>query len=229
MHRRLLPCVAVTLALGSVPSAQRAPGPLYVEAGGALTGQAGPSGTESETYVAAPGGTTAGWLLAAGFQVWSHASIFGEWSTTGRMTASEPSRYFMTYEEERRDRFLTLGLRLVLPAGRTVALEPMAGLVVTFPQAWSQAVYTDPTAPRPPQPRIEHRLDAGVGPAVGCDVRIGGHRVSLVPSFHLLRSRISNGRYDDTPSAPEVDIESIYPGGYPGWTFRTSVALRLRF
>lgn len=229
MHQSIAVSVAATLVLGSVAHAQTVPGPVYVEAGAGLTAQAGPTGTTSETYVTAPGGTTAGWLLGAGYHVSSHASIFGEWSTTGWMTASEPSRYFTTYEEERLDRFLTLGLRLVIPAGRAVALEPVAGIVFTFPQAWSQAVYTDPTALRPPQPRVEHMLDTGVGPAFGCDVRIGAHRVALVPSFRLLRSRISSGHYDDTPTAPEVDIESIYPGGYPGWTFRTSVALRLRF
>ena len=51
----------------------------------------------------------------------------------------------------------------------------------------------------------------------------------LVPSVRLLRTAVSNGRYDDSSSSPRVDIGSIYPGGYPGWTLRAGAAVRVGF
>jgi len=219
----------VTLAGPHVAMAQPRGGTTYVEAGPALTMQSGPSGTESQTYVTAPGGRTVGWLLGAGVHVARHASIHAEWSTTGRMTAVEPSRYFTTYNEERRDRFLTFGVRIHIPVGHALSIEPMAGAVFTFPRASSQAVYTDPLFPRPAQPRVTHRLNVAAGPAVGCDVRLGSGAISLVPSFRILRSAVSSGRYDSAVDSPPSEIASIYPGGYPRWTTRAAVALRVQF
>jgi hypothetical protein len=144
------------------------------------------------------------------------------------MTAVEPSRYFLTYHEERRDRFLIVAVRVPLPAGRSFALEPTAGVVLTFPQASSLAEYTGPFPPPTPSPRVQHQLATGFGPAFGLDARIGGGRVAVVPSFRMLHSNVSKGQYDNLVTSPEVEIGSIYPGGYPKWTVYSSVALRVQ-
>jgi hypothetical protein len=227
MRRRIWSCLLAMLALPGTVSAQPSRATVYVQGGIALNRQAGDSGTTPETYVTAPGGTTLGWLAGGGVEIAGRASLGVEWSATGTMTATEPSRYFTTFMEERRDRLLVVEGRWRLSLSPSLAIEPMAGLVVTFPTASSRAVYTDPLFPRPEQPAIHHRLDRGVGPAFGADVRVG-RRVAVVPAVRVFRSAISGGRYDDTSDA-HVEIGSIYPGGYPTWTLRGSVALRVAF
>ena len=219
--------------MGSGPPAlaQERPGSVLFLAGVVLTDQAGPTGEVHETYVTAPGGTTSGWLLGGGVALARRVSIEAEWSRTGIMTAREPSRYNTTFNEARRDRFATVALRFSFPLTAAVRLEPVAGLVLTSPQAWSQSEqYT--YAPTPQQtlvvePRLEHRLDSRVGPALGCDVRLGGRHLALVPSFRAANTGVSHGSYGG--SAYRSDIGSIYPGGYPKWTLRGSLALRVGF
>lgn len=220
--------IAVPLLCPAIASAQQTPGAVYVQAGLAVPWQSGATGTSPVTYVTAPGGMSVGWLAAAGVWVAPRAHVHAELSTTGWMRATEPSRYFTTYEEARRDRFLTMGVSVALPVARSLSIEAMGGVVLTFNESTSQAVSTDPTAPRPPTPVVVHDLDTGVGPALGSDVRIGGGRITVVPSFRLMRTAIGAGRYDDT-SPSSVDIESIYPGGYPSWTLRSAVAVRVQF
>jgi len=221
--------VIALLGVASAAQAQSPGAALYLEGGATLNHQSGDSGTTSVTYVTAPGGTTFGWLVGGGVGIGRHASVAVEFSSTGTMTATEPSRYFITYQESRRDRFLIAGVRFVLPASRVLAFEPVAGLAITFAEASSQATYTDPTFPRPAESTVTHDLNPGVGPAFGCDVRVGGGRGAVVPGVRVIRSAIAAGRYDDRNSSSDVDITSIYPGGYPEWTTRASVAVRLGF
>ena len=98
-------------------------------------------------------------------------------------------------------------------------------------EAWSQVDYVTVSAlpPPPPGPRLSHDLATSFGPAFGLDAGIGSGRLSVVPSFRLLRTAVSTGRYDDTPDSPSNEIGSIYPGGYPEWTLRPGVSVRLRF
>ena len=202
----------------------------FVEGGFQVFRQPGPSGTTAaQTYVTAPGGSTAGWSAGGGVTVGGHTSLFVEWATTGWMKAIEPSRYSITYHEARRDRFFTVAARYALDIGPRVALEPMAGIVFTTEEATSEAEYTDPIVPRPSGPLVTHKLNTGIGPVVGADVRLGTSRLSFVPSFRMIRNGITKGRYDDTAGSPEVEVESIYPGGYPSWTTRVGAQVRLRF
>jgi len=103
------------------------------------------------------------------------------------------------------------------------------GIGFTFAHAWSRAVYTDPVALRPPQPRVRHQLDTGIGPSFGVDLRLGSEHLAIVPSARLIRTAVSSGRYDESTTSPDVEIGSIYPGGYPEWTQRADIKLRLRF
>ena len=101
--------IIALLGLASAARAQAPRATLYLEGGATLNHQSGDSGTTYETYVTAPGGTTLGWLVGGGVGIGRRASVAVEFSSTGTMTATEPSRYFTTFQETRRDRFLIVG------------------------------------------------------------------------------------------------------------------------
>lgn len=227
--RGTLVLAAIAALLSSSAAAQTPPDRASIEGGVGLSYQSGATGTTYVTYVTAPGGRTVGWVGGGAVRLGAGAMVSAEFSSTGMMRATEPSRYFTTYEEERRDRTLAVGVRYAFAPRPWVAVEPSAAIAFTFAQAWSRAVYTDPVALRPPQPRIRHVLDTGIGPAFGVDLRLGASRLALVPSVRLIRTAVSNGRYDDASTSPEVEISSIYPGGYPRWTTRADLKLRWRF
>jgi hypothetical protein len=225
----MLVASVLTMLASAIASAQPSGSRYFLEGGLVVTHQNGASGTISETYVTAPGGATAGWTLGGGVMVGDHASVLVEWATTGWMKAVEPSRYFTTYHEARRDRFFTVAARSSFRIGGPVALEPLAGIVLTTEAATSQAEYTDPAVSRAPGPRVVHDLNAGFGPVVGADLRIGATRLSVIPSFRFMRNRITRGRYDTTPASPDVEVGSIYPGGHPAWTVRAGALVGLRW
>ena len=227
--RRSLAAFAVLVA-ASAPAHAQDPGSFYVFAGVAAAHQDGPSGEMYETYVTAPGGTTASWLVGGGVFLTRVISLEGEWSSTGWMTSTQPSRYEMTFNEERRDRFFSVLARFSLPRGARLRIEPVAGVIVTRPEARSQVDYYDFGAPprlRERGPRVEHRLDTGVGVTVGCDARIGGRRFALLPYFRLSDTGVDGGRYD--ASSDHREVGAIFPGGYPRWTTRAGAALRVDF
>lgn len=227
----LLPVVfiAVTL-LPATAFAQDRPGSVYILAGAALAHQPGPDGEASVTYVTAPGGTTLAWFAGGGVVMARWMTVEGEFSSTGIMDVREPSRYNMTFNEERRDRFLTVAARFSIPIATVARIEPVAGMVVTFPQAWFRTERAPFGTPQPvviSDPRQEHRLDTSIGPMVGCDLRIGRGRVTVLPSLRILGTGVSHGYYGD--SSYHREIESIYPGGYPKWTIRSGLAMRVGF
>jgi hypothetical protein len=226
---RLLVVLIVVLA-GSLPAFAQRPGSLYVFGGGGVAHQEGPTGEVPVTYVTAPGGTTPSWMVGGGVFVASVMSIEGELSSTGWMESTQPSRYGMTFNEERRDRFGSLLARFGFPRGGRFRIEPVAGLIVTRPEAWSQVDYFDFSSPAillQRGPRLQHQLDTTVGITFGCDVRVGGRHVALLPYFRMSDTEVSEGRYD--ASSEPREISAIYPGGYPKWTIRTGAALRVDF
>jgi hypothetical protein len=77
------------------------------------------------------------------------------------------------------------------------------------------------------EPKIQHRLDTTFGLTVGCDVRIGGRHVALLPSFRLSDTGVSHGIPSQVSERRE--IAAIFPGGYPKWTVRSGVAVRVDF
>jgi hypothetical protein len=228
----MLRFLAVVAALvgASVPSFAQSAGSLYVFAGAGVSHQEGPSGEMFVTYVTAPGGTTPSWLVGGGVFVSSVMSIEGELSSTGWMKSTQPSRYGMTFTEERRDRFMSIGARFSFPRGSPFRVEPVAGLIVTKPEAWSQVDYYDFSSP--PRllergPKLQHQLDTTAGITFGCDARIGSRHVALLPYFRLSDTGVSGGRYGG--SSDHREISAIYPGGYPQWTIRAGAALRVDF
>ena len=224
--------VPILLILLLVPlgAAAQDAGSIYAVGGAGINHQDGATGVSPVTYVTAPCGTTIGWLAGGGVFLTPHLAVDAEVSSTGWMTATEPSRYGFTYHEERRDRFLTLGARFAFPAG-AVSIEPVAGVVFTKSQAWTQAdrdlSQVSPVPGIKVGGRFEHPLDTGVGIMAGLDVRIGGRHFAAQPSFRVMQTGIDSGEFFD--GAPPREIGAIYPGGYPGWTLRGGIALRVDF
>jgi hypothetical protein len=201
---------------------------VYVTGGIVIAHQEGPSGESRQTYMTAPGGTTSGWLIGGGVFLARAMSVEAEWATTGWMRSRQPSRYAMTFNVERRDTLVSLLARFHIPVGGAVAIEPVAGVVITRPEAWSQTEYGSFVDDEVQiGPRVQHRIETSVGPTFGGEVRIGGRHVALVPSFRWARTAVTRGAWDEM--SPEVELESIFPGGYPEWTLRGGAALRIEF
>ena len=132
-----LVATALTVAGTTGMAAQERRGAVYALGGVTITHQDGAADGEFQLYIAAPGGTTAGWSLGGGVFVARHVSIEGEWSWSGMMTAREPARYGLTYVEERRDRMLGVLVRIhTRPAGR-IDVEPVAGVAAVAHDRWS--------------------------------------------------------------------------------------------
>ena len=201
--------------------AQERPGSVYVLAGVTVGHQDGASDGESQIYITAPGGTTPGWLVAGGVFVGSHVSVEGEWSSTGMMSAREPSRYFLTYVEERRDRLLAAIVRFHTRPGRRVDIEPLAGVAAVRHDRWSQTEtyrsYLPPDQALEIGPRIRYDTLTSAAFIAGVDLRVGGRHVAFVPSFRV--RAVTRGE----------DIVAYYPGGFPRWTIGGGAYVRIDF
>ena len=201
--------------------AQERPGSVYVLAGVTVGHQDGASDGEFQIYITAPGGTTLGWLVAGGVFVGSHVSVEGEWSSTGMMSAREPSRYFLTYVEERRNRLLAAIVRFHTRPGRRVDIEPLAGIAAVRHDRWSQTEtyrsYLPPDKAVEIGPRIRYDTLTSVGLIAGVDLRVGGRHVAFVPSFRVRAT--TRGE----------EIVSYYPGGFPKWTISGDAYVRIDF
>ena len=211
----------LVLAAACGVAAQERPGGVYAAGGVTISHQDGAADGESQIYITAPGGTTAGWLVAGGVFLTRRLSIEGEWSWSGMMTAREPSRYWMTYIEERRDRTLGVMVRIhTRPAG-SVDFEPVAGVAAVAHDRWSTTETNRPWLP-PGQtvetgPRLRYDTVTGAAFVGGLDVRIGSGRVALVPGFRI--RAVTRGE----------ELMAYYPGGFPRWTIGGGASVRVGF
>lgn len=212
---------ALVLAAASGAAAQERPGAVYVSGGVNVTHQDGAADGEFQLYIAAPGGTTAGWSLGGGVFVARHVSIEGEWSWSGMMTGREPARYGLTYVEERRDRMLGVLVRIhTRPTGR-IDVEPVAGVAAVAHDRWSTTETDRPWLP-PTQsvdvgPRVRYDTVTGAAFVGGVDVRLGSGRVAVVPGFKV--RAVTRGE----------DLLAYYPGGFPTWAIGGGVTVRIVF
>jgi hypothetical protein len=180
------------LLLGQVgaAAAQEPPGTWYMLAGPLATQMGGARDGESVVYAAAPGGTALGWQLGGGAFISSKVSLEAECASSGVVEAVEPSRYGMTFHQERRDRFFGVNVRFHVRLGRRVDVEPLVGVALMRQDSWSQTEYHDWPVPAPGSP-IEwgprERLDSVTAGALsaGLDLRLGGRRFALVPSIRI--------------------------------------------
>jgi hypothetical protein len=202
-------------------AAQERPGAAYVLGGVTIGYQDGAADGESQIYITAPGGTAVGWTVGGGVFVARHLSVEGEWSWSGMLTAREPARYGMTYNEERRNRSLGALVRFHVAPGRRIEVEPVVGVAAVAHDRWSTTETSRPWLPAGQQvevgPRIQY--DTVTGPALvgGVDVRIGSGRFAIVPAFRV--RAVSRGE----------DLAAYYPGGFPRWTVGGGVSARVVF
>jgi hypothetical protein len=211
--------LALTAANGA--AAQERQGAVYVFGGVTITNQGGAHDGESQIYVTAPGGTTAGWTVGGGVFVARHLSVEGEWAWSGVMIAREPARYGMTYIEERRDRMLGVMVRIhTRPAGR-IDIEPVAGVAAVAHDRWSTTETNRPWLPPAETvevgPRIRYDTVTGAAFVGGIDLHIGSGRVAVVPGFRI--RAVTRGE----------DLVAYYPGGFPRWTIGAGVVVRMSF
>ena len=221
---RLLIAIAVFIVLERTALAQEESGGFYVFGGIAFPHQEGVSGEVPVTYVTAPGGTTTGWSVGAGVFAGSVLSIEAEVSSTGMMTAREPSRNFTTYNEERRDRFIGGNVRFHVGSRAAVHLEPVAGLCLIRHEGWvtTERVVFFPQERIEIDPRFEKDLPNSLGLTAGADLRIGRGRFTVMPSFRFIRQLAGGTEGDFT-------LGSNYPGGYPLITLSGGVIARIDF
>jgi len=212
---------ALVLGLPAGAQAQERAGSVYLSAGAAAVHQRGAADGVSQIYIAAPGGTTGGWSLAAGVFVGPRVSLEAEWAGTGMLRAREPSRYSMTYLEERREQYFGANLRFHLLPRRLVDIEPVAGVALVRRDRWSQTEtrrdYMPPDQALTVGPRVRYDTLTGAGAMAGVDLRIGGRRVAFVPSFRVRMA--TRGE----------KIESYYPGGCSAWSYAAGASLRVGF
>jgi len=223
----LFACAFAVMSMAGGARAQESSGSVYVAAGLNLSSQRGPSGdADVGTYVVAPGGTTPGWTIGAGMFATPLVSVEGEVARTGMMTAREPSRYDITYNEDRRELFVGANVRFHVAAGQHFDLEPVVGFAAIDHQGWTaaercilcntpqQRVVTDPRT------AIE-RLPWSASLTAGLDLRAGGRHLAFIPSLRF-RTRLNN---DD-----HVDVISNYPGsGLPKLTVSFGFSGRIGF
>jgi len=211
----------LVLGLPAGAHAQERAGSVYLTAGVTAVHQSGAVDGMSQVYIAAPGGTTAGWSLAAGIFVGSRVSVEAEWAGTGMLRAREPSRYFMTYIEERRERYFGANVRFHLLPGRLVDIEPVAGVALVRRDRWSQTetyrAYMPLDQTLTVGPRVRYDTLTGASASAGADLRIGGRHVAFVPSFRVRMA--TRGE----------KIESYYPGGFSAWSVAAGASLRVDF
>jgi len=218
---RSIATVVLTIAMAGSATAQEHAGGGYAFGGIVSIRQPGPTGEAPQTYDTAPGGATIGWLIGIGAFVTPVVSVEFEISSTGIMTAREPSRYGMTFNEERRDRFFTSAARFHVPVGRLADLEPVAGVTVVRSESWSQTEYfqfwLSPQQQRVVEPRVANAAVLRFGFVAGADLRIGGRRAAFVPSFRWC------------PTGDGLSERPPYATGFPTSTMRAGAGLRIDF
>jgi hypothetical protein len=219
--RRCLSALIVAAAMLPSASADERTGQLFVMAGLAMPQQGGLIGESPQIYLRAPGGRTLGGLFGGGLFLAPVVSLELELSTTGVMTAREPTRYDTTVNEERKDRCAALAVRFHLWPNHVVDFEPVVGIVLVATRAWAQAEsysHSNPQQLVTVYQKQRSDLPIRAGFMAGLDLRLGTGRLTFVPSFRVQAARTGNV------------TDSEYPGGgFPVWTFRPGVTIRCAF
>jgi hypothetical protein len=228
-------CVLMSLA----PEALAQDDAVYINAGVSFPHQAEPDPGLTRPPFSAPGGSSVGWLVGAGVFVSPRLSIEGELSRTGAMTSEQEGRGFVE-KGERRDWFVSVGLKGHVPLGSALTVEPVGGIVfvrgdVTFEGFRFQTRFSGGQAVTEVVPTGNGyvELDWNPGLMFGVDVRIGGQRLAFVPGVRFAFTGVPDGStcvigFAGDPICSESG-EPYLPGFYPRWTQRPSVALAVNF
>lgn len=176
---------------------------VSISGGVVSTAQSGVSGESHQIYVSSPGGTTTSWTVGADIALPRGASAGVGVVSTGLMTSRQPSRYGMTFNEDRRDLFVDGYVRWRVPAARLVALEPLAGITVAHRRHWSQTEYLQfylmPNQQLVVDPRSEGATLTSFGAVLGLQMPVGTAHFAVVPSVNarLLAQERVPGWYPD--------------------------------
>lgn len=137
---------------------------------------------------------------------------------------------------DRRDRFVSLGLKGHLLVHRLVFVEPVGGVVLILPGDTAMQTSQFTTSGALTRSQLEWAdLKPDIGLMFGADLRIGGRHVAVVPGLRIAYTNVSDGtRYltgfrGDTLSFGEEPVSRIFQGGYPKWTSRPSLSIRVDF
>ena len=235
--RCLIAC-CVLMRLASEARAQDDAG--YINAGVSFPHQAEPAPELTRPPFSAPGGSSVGWLVGAGVFVSPGLSIEGELSRTGAMASEQEGRGFVE-KGERRDWFVSVGLKGHVKLGSALTVEPVGGIVfvrgdVTFEGFQFQTTRLSggqAVTELVPTGNGYVELDWHPGLMFGVDVRIGGQRLAVVPGVRFAFTGIPDGstcvigfRGDAICSESG---KPYFPRFYPRWTQRPSVALAVNF
>jgi hypothetical protein len=213
----LLAVLSASTATAQPSSQAEQPGRVYLGAAIVQSRAPGETGESTQTYSAAPGGPSWGWSITGGVFLQRHFSIEAELSRTGLMTATEHSRYNITYFPTRRDTTVTFAGRVHLRPGRAVDIEPLAGFLVgTMSRGMTSTTTTSYSPPSNDTFDIPSLRISGL--SLGVDLRLGNRRVAIVPSFRLRQTHVNLG--DDT----------WWPGNSGGgWTIAAGLGVRASF
>ena len=150
-----------------------------------------------------------------------------EVSRTGTMHSSHRGRHDTVEVANRRDWFLSLGLKKYFAPSSTLRLEPIAGLVLvgdegTYEAALGSSGY-----------RGYFPLDWVPGVMFGVDFRIGGRHIAFTPGVRFAFTGIPTGQdcvISNRSGQPEcLDDAPRWRFLHPQWTQRPSIALRVDF
>lgn len=183
---RFGPGAWVFLLASALPAAAQVPGAVSVSAGLVTTAQSGVVDQEFQVYSGSPGGVTTSWAAGVDIALPRGLSLGIGVTPTGLMTSRQPSRYGMTFNEDRRDLFVDAFLHGHVRAARLFALEPLAGVTLAHRRHWSQTEYRQyyllPEEQLLVEPRFEGASLTSFGAVVGLQLAIGTARFAVVPS-----------------------------------------------
>lgn len=191
----------------------------YIFGGLSVPWEQGATTDEYRTFLASPGGWSAGIFLGGGARVARFLSIEGEWHRTGIMETTEPSRYDIIYSAERRDTMVAAGVRTHVTPWAHVTLEPVGAFEFVREESWLAQRREPPYAP-PSGSLSDHSPFVnswGTGLAGGVDVRVGSGPVAVMPGFRLHRFW------------RDENAESTWPGGRSNWGIEVIVGVRADF
>ena len=175
--REVLRCgsfvIIAVVAVGRPVRAQHQ-GDVYATVGLVLPMQRG-AGDGPRPSTAAPGGIAAGGMIGAGVYVSRFVSVEGQVSRTRLFEAEEFIESLnYTASVRRRENLIETLLRAHLPRRHGLQAEPVAGLVISIPQASQQVT----TSKGVVEPEFDYTTPILVGLAVGFDVCLAARGTS---------------------------------------------------
>jgi hypothetical protein len=208
MMLRFGTCVLLVIGAVAGALAQESAGAVYIKGGVSFPFQPSLRSSAPPPF-GAPAGGTVSWLLGGGVFLFRAISAEFDVSRTGLMTSSQIGRHNINESGWRQDRLASFGMKVHIPVGPSLRVEPTGGLVlIRTKEASSPSLIVDQ---RPTwSPEMSH-----LGLMVGADLRFGWRHVAFLPGVRVYLS--------GEPDATRWEFN------YPGWTLRPSLAITAGF